>query len=150
MDQVPGHLPHLGAHSDTQQLVKGVVNTLQTGKHPFTTKVNTPQSFSGPADSHDHDLNEWEPLWTSTESSSWSFSHSFNYLMRGFLMFQYLNLLLCLLADFVRADQLGSVHCLVGLQVLSVLSDVGPGPHATDASDVDVHDRVESIMPPSK
>lgn len=65
-------------------------------------------------------------------------------------MFQYLNLLLCVLGHFTLADQLGLVDGPVGLQVLSVLSDVGPGPHAADASDVDGHDTIECIMPPCK
>lgn len=55
------------------------------------------------------------------------------------------------LSDLVRlvlAQQFGLVGFLVGLQVLSVLSDDGPGPHVTDASDVDLHDAVEGIPPP--
>lgn len=65
-------------------------------------------------------------------------------------MFQYLNLLLCVLVHFARADKFGLVCCPVGFKVLSVLSDVGPGPHATDTSDVDIHDTIEGIMPPFK
>lgn len=46
------------------------------------------------------------------------------------------------------AQQLGLVGRLVGLQVLSVLSDVGPGPHVAEASDVDLQDAVEGVPPP--
>lgn len=70
--------------------------------------------------------------------------------MRHFFLFQYLNLLLCVLVHFARADKFGLVRCPVGFKVLSVLPDVGPGPHETDASDVDVRDSVEGIMPPFK
>lgn len=65
-------------------------------------------------------------------------------------MFRYLNLLLCVLVHFAGADKFGLVRCPVGFKVLSVPSDVGPGPHATDASDVDIRDSVEGIMPPFK
>lgn len=65
-----------------------------------------------------------------------------------FLHVEYLNLLLRVLVHF--ADKLGLVCGPVGLQIVSVLSDVGPGPHATDASDVDIHDSIEGIMPPFK
>lgn len=67
-----------------------------------------------------------------------------------FLVWQYLDLLLCVLVHFARADQLGPIGGPVGLDVLPVLSDVGPGPHAADASDVDIHDSTEGIAPPSK
>lgn len=56
--------------------------------------------------------------------------------------------MLCVLVHFARADQFGLIGGPVGLQVLSVLSDVGPGPHAADASDVDIHDPVEGVTPP--
>lgn len=65
-------------------------------------------------------------------------------------MFRYLNLLLRVLVHFARADEFGLVRCPVGFKVLSVLPDVGPGPHAADASDVDVRDSAEGIMPPFK
>lgn len=71
-------------------------------------------------------------------------------MIRHFFTFQYLNLLLCVLVHFAGADKFGLVCCLVGFKVLSMLSDVGPGPHATDASDVDIHDTIEGIMPPFK
>lgn len=67
-----------------------------------------------------------------------------------FFMLQYLNLLLCVLVHFARADKFGLIRSPVGLQISSVLSDVGPGPHATDASDVDIHDSIEGITPPFK
>lgn len=54
------------------------------------------------------------------------------------------------LVRLVLAQQLGLVGGLVGLQVLSVLSDVGPGPHVTDASHLDLHDAVEGVPPPSR
>lgn len=65
-----------------------------------------------------------------------------------FFMLQYLDLLLGVLVHFARAHELRLVRGPVGLEVLSVPSDVGPGPHATDASDVDIHDSIEGIMPP--
>lgn len=55
---------------------------------------------------------------------------------------------LSVLVRLVLAQQFGLVGFLVGLQVLSVLSDDGPGPHVTDASDMDLHDAVEGIPPP--
>lgn len=58
-----------------------------------------------------------------------------------------LNLQLNLLVLLV-AGQFGLVGLLVGLQVLSMLPDVGPGPHAADTLDVDLHDAVERVLPP--
>lgn len=60
----------------------------------------------------------------------------------------YLNVELILLVRLV-AGQFGLVGLLVCLQILSMLSDVGPGPHATDALDVDLHDAVERVLPPA-
>lgn len=31
-----------------------------------------------------------------------------------------------------------------------MLSDVGPGPHVTDTSDLDLHDAVEGVPPPGR
>lgn len=47
------------------------------------------------------------------------------------------------------AGQFGLVGLLVGLQVLPMLSDVGPRPHAADTLDVDLHDAVERVLPPA-
>lgn len=52
------------------------------------------------------------------------------------------------LAWLVLAQQFGLVGALVGFQVLSVLSDAGPGPHVSRASDVDLQDAVEAVPPP--
>ena len=57
---------------------------------------------------------------------------------------------LCVLVWFVLTQQFGLVGGPVCLQVLSVLSDVRPGPHVTEASDVDLHDAVEGVLPPGK
>lgn len=50
----------------------------------------------------------------------------------------------------LAACKFGLVGLLVGPQVLSVPSDVGPGPHAADAFDVDLHDAVEGVLPPAR
>lgn len=63
---------------------------------------------------------------------------------------QNLDVSLCVLVRLVLAQQLGLVGRLVGLQVLSVLSNVGPGPHAPEASDVDLQDAVDGIPPPGR
>lgn len=53
-------------------------------------------------------------------------------------------------AQLVLAQQFASVGSLIRLLVLSVLFDVGPGPHVTAALDVDLQDAVEAIPPPDK
>lgn len=63
---------------------------------------------------------------------------------------QHLNVSLSVLVWFVLTQQLGFVGSPVGLQVFSVLSDVGPGPHVIDASNVDLQDAVEGISPPGR
>lgn len=60
-----------------------------------------------------------------------------------------LNLKIVLLVLLV-AGQFGLVGFLVSLQVLPMLSDVGPGPHVADAFDVDLHDAVERVLPPAR
>lgn len=59
-----------------------------------------------------------------------------------------LNLSLSVQVWLVLAQQFSLVGFLVGLQVLSVMPDVGPGPHATDTSDANLHDAVKGIPPP--
>lgn len=53
-------------------------------------------------------------------------------------------------ARLALTQQFGLVGSLVGLQVLPMQSDVGPGPHVAAASDVDLKDTVEAIPPPDR
>lgn len=52
-------------------------------------------------------------------------------------------------AQLAGGQQLGSVRRLVGLQVVAVLPDVGPAPHAVEASDVNLQDAADSVLPPA-
>lgn len=63
---------------------------------------------------------------------------------------QHLDVALYVQVRLVLAQQFGLVGSLVGLQVLSVLSDVGPRPHVSEASDVDLQDAVEGVPPPGR
>lgn len=64
------------------------------------------------------------------------------------LLFPHLDLLLSVWPWLVLAQQLALVGSLVDLQALPVLLNLGPGPHVAEASDVDLHDAVESVSPP--
>lgn len=62
----------------------------------------------------------------------------------------HLDVSLSVWAQLALAQQFGSVGGFIGLLCLSVLLDVGPGPHVTAALDVDLQNAVEAIRPPDK
>ena len=62
----------------------------------------------------------------------------------------HLDKLLVVLAHLGLGQQLGPVRGPVNLQVLPVLSDVGPRPHAAEAPDVDLQDAVGGVPPPDE
>lgn len=65
-------------------------------------------------------------------------------------MHTHLDLTLCVWAGPVLIQQSGLVGRLVGLQVLTVLLDDGPGPHLIAAPDVNFQDAVEAVPPPER
>lgn len=57
---------------------------------------------------------------------------------------------LCFLAALAWVQKSCLVGHFVGLQVLPVAPDVGPGPHGGQASYMDLQDAVEGVPPPEQ
>ena len=60
----------------------------------------------------------------------------------------YLDLFVRVHTELSLGQEPGLPGCLVGLQVLPVLPDVGPRPHPVEPTDVNLQDAFECIAPP--